>query len=89
MFVFDKPFQSSIVFRDKHSSLLGKFVNYGQKSFIILASGGRGDWIQTLELKITSRLFYQLYQPWVRSFTDDTLTKRYDKIPFGILDLSI
>jgi hypothetical protein len=25
--------------RDKHSSLLQKFVNYGQKSFITLASG--------------------------------------------------
>jgi hypothetical protein len=27
--------------RDKHSSLLWKFVNYGQKSFITLAPGGR------------------------------------------------
>jgi hypothetical protein len=42
--------------RDKHPSLLRKCVNYGQKSFITLAPGARGE-IRTLDLTIMSRVF--------------------------------
>ncbi len=39
MCVSGKPFQSGLVFRDKHSGLLRKSVNYGQNIFITLVPG--------------------------------------------------
>ncbi len=40
---------------DKHSSLLRKFVNYGQKSFLTFLPGLRGDPGQMLRKRVRAR----------------------------------
>ncbi len=44
----------------KHSSLLGKFVNYGEKSFIRLGQGGKKNWIKIVQQSCQQVLFIEL-----------------------------